>query len=362
MEIAFVGTKGIPARYGGFETVVEKVSITLAKKGYKCIVYAVGNPKKYKIKNIKIINLPQIGIPSIDRVIREIFPLIHLFFKRKIVFQIYGPFMFMWFLRLLRKKNVLSADGLEWLRHSYSPLIRTIVFLAYNIGIKLAQAVTTDSKFIKRWFLKNWDRKSFYVPYGPRNNIKTANFNHHILNKNNLKPNEYYLFVGRLVPEKGIHNLIKAFKNVKTTKKLVILGNDPMVGSPYKKKLLQLANKDVKFLDPVFGQDFLDICNSCYVNIRPSINKSEGINPFTIESLGFGNCIIASDAPQNLEALGDAALIYSKHNVKSLEVTIKKVETNYDLVQKYRKRALKRVNKFSWSKIINKIEKIYHSL
>ena len=77
LEIAFVGTKGIPARYGGFETAVEQISISLAKKGYKCIVYSIGKKIKLSIENLTIINVPQIGIPAIDRVIREIYPIFH---------------------------------------------------------------------------------------------------------------------------------------------------------------------------------------------------------------------------------------------------------------------------------------------
>lgn len=363
MEIAFIGTKGIPARYGGFETVVEKVSITLAKKGHKCIVYSTGNKIKTKNKNLKVVKIPQTGFPSIDRVIREFFPLIFQLRKPDVIFQIYGPYLFMPILKLLRRKNVLSTDGLEWKRFSYSYLIRKIVYLGYKLGVKFAQTVTTDSKFIQKWFKNNWNRNCFYVPYGPRTFDALRNeIRSDILKKNKLKMNEYYIFVGRLVPEKGIHILIKAFNELETAKKLVILGADPMFGDPYKKRLIRIANGGVYFLEPIYGQDFIDICISCYANIRPSINNSEGINPFTIESLGFGNCIIASDVPQNIEALGNAAIFYPKNQISSLKEKLETIEKNYEMLVNYRKKAIERAKLFSWKEIIDRIENIYQKL
>ncbi len=362
MEIAFIGTKGIPARYGGFETFVEQVSVKLAKKGYKCVVYSVLGVKNTKIKNLKIIKIPQIGIRSINRLIREFYPIIHLFKNRKIIFQIYGPYLFMPLLKLFRKKSIISTDGLEWKRNSYSTLIRIFVYIGYKLGIKYATTVTTDSKFTQKWFYKNWKRRAFYIPYGPRPNKKLSNNKENTLNKYNLEKNNYYLFVGRLVPEKGVHVLIKALTQVKTSRKLVILGADPKFGSPYKKTLLKIANDNVIFLDAIYGEEYKDICEACYVNMRPSINNAEGIGPVTIEALGFGNCIIASDVPQNIEAIGEAGIFFPKSDVNSLKKKIKYVDENYNIVQTYRKKAIERAKLFSWKDIIDKIEDIYQKL
>ena len=362
MEIAFIGTKGIPARYGGFETVVEKVSFALAKKGHKCIVYSTGNKIKTKIKNLKVVKIPQTGFPSLDRVIREFFPLIFQLRKPDVIFQIYGPYLFMPILKLLRRKNVLSTDGLEWKRFSYSYLIRKIVYFGYKLGVKFAQTVTTDSKFTQKWFYKNWQRRAFYIPYGPRPNKKKSKDRDKTLKKYNLEKNNYYLFVGRLVPEKGVHVLIKAFTQVNTSRKLVILGADPMVGSPYKKRLLKMANENVIFLGAIYGGEYKDICEACYANMRPSINNAEGIGPVTIEALGFSNCIIASDVPQNIEALGEAGIFFLKGDVNSLKKKIKYIEENYNIVQLYRKKATERAKLFSWKEIVDKIENIYQRL
>lgn len=362
MEIAFIGTKGIPARYGGFETVVEQVSVRLAKKRYKCIVYSVENVINTNIKNLKIIKVPQTGIPSIDRLIREFYPIINLFKNRKIIFHIYGPYLFMPLLKLFRKKSVISTDGLEWKRYSYSTLIRIIVYLGYKLGIKYATAVTADSQFTQKWFYKNWQRRAFYIPYGPRPNKKKSKDSDNTLKKYNLEKNNYYLFVGRLVPEKGVHVLIKAFTQVNTSRKLVILGADPMVGSPYKKRLLKMANENVIFLGAIYGGEYKDISKACYANMRPSINNAEGLNPVAIEALGFSNCIIASDVQQNIEALGEAGIFFLKNNVNSLKKKMKNIDENYDIVQLYRKKAIERVKLFSWKEIIDRIETIYQKL
>ncbi len=362
MEIAFIGTKGIPARYGGFETCVEQVSFKLAKKGYKCVVYSVANVKSTKMSNLKIVKVPQTGNPSIDRLIREFYPILHLFKNRKIIFQIYGPYLFMPLLKLFRKKSVISTDGLEWKRYSYSTLTRIFVRLGYKLGIKYATSVTTDSKFTQKWFYKNWQRRAFYIPYGPRPKIKKSLNKENTLKKYNLEKNKYYLFVGRLVPEKGVHVLIKALTQVNTSRKLVILGADPKVGSPYKKKLLKLANENVIFLGAIYGEEYKDICEACYANMRPSINNAEGIGPVTIEALGYGNCIIASDVPQNIEALGEAGIFFPKGDVNSLMKKITEIDENYEIVELYRKKAIERAKLFSWEEIINRIEDIYKKL
>lgn len=364
MKIAYVGTKGIPAKYGGFESCVEKTSDYMARLGYKVIVYSVKERENSQSmhKNIEIRFVPQIGFPTIDRVLREIYPIFLHFKSRNVIFHIYGPYLFMKILRILRIKTILSTDGFEWKRNSYSFLTKKIVYYGYKIGVKNASLVTADSIFVKQWIKQNWKKNSIYLPYGykrsklaPKNQILS-------LKEFNLEKNSYYLFVGRLVPEKGVHLLVKAFLRLKTKKKLVILGADPMRGDPYKNLLKRYANSNIIFLRPMFGEKYDLISSNSYVQVRPGINDSEGSSPVSIESLGFGLCILASDVPQNKEVLLDSAIFFKSNDINDLYEKFLFLENNPDEVKKYRILAKERSVYFSWDKILVKTNKLYKLL
>jgi len=357
LNIAFIGSKGLPPTYGGSEQVVKETATRLRRFGHKITIFCT-NPPASKYKGIYLKKVFQVNIPAIDRILREIFPIFTKTIKNSHIVHIHGPGgISSIILRLMGKKIVVQTDGMEWKRQSYNYIIRMFVYVEYFITVKIANIVYHDAKFIGEFFKRSWKRTTTYLIYGPKESIG-ENYDISLLG---LKKNDYYLFIGRIVPEKGIEELIKAFIKSRSKKKLVLLGKDPFGGN-YINRLKAISNENIIFLGTLFGEKFETICKQAFANIRPSNQESEGTNPVTIEMMHWGSCIIASKVRQNTEILENAALYFNPGNIEELCDILKKLEKYPGITEKYRKRALKLSKEHTWEKIIKKIESDYQKL
>lgn len=364
--IVFVGSKGIPAKYGGFEQATQQMALHLVKKGYKVRVYStVITEKEVFWKGIRIIKVHQLGIPTIDRLFREILPLFYELKEKirrnseKVIVHVYGPFISIPFWKLFGFKFVLSTDGFEWRRKSYNFLTKIIVYLGYLIGSHMANITTFDGKFIRNFYRKKWKIDGPVIMYGPKSSH--IQDEERILREYNLKPKEYIIFVGRLVPEKGVHILIQAYLDSSIEFPLIILGKDPL-GGKYRKYLEAISNSKVKFLGTIFDERFDVLLKNARVHVRPSINDSEGVNPVLIESMAYGVPIIASKVNQNVEGCGDAAIFVKPNNIDELSKTLELFK-NSNVVEKWSRKSKSHADaNFRWEDIVSKFEKIYSSI
>lgn len=359
--IQFIGTMGLPASYGGFETAVEQISKKFIKKKWKI---EIGSIKRYKSVNefLKIIWTPQVGIPSLDRILREFFLLLRaILSKDDKIYHIFGPSFFILVWKLFNKKVIITADGLEWKRKCYGKITQKIVKFSYSISAKYSDVFITDAKFIKKYYNQKYKVNSIYIPYGgklpknlPETEIKKT------LAKFGVESKKYYIFVGRLVPEKGVHILISAFSKKNRKFPLLIIGSDPFSGK-YEELLRKNSNKDIKFLGYLFGEKFDILLSNSRLHFRPSLNESEGTNPVAIESIWYDLPIIASDAPQNIELFSTISKIYPRSSIEKLARLISEIEGKDKLdvgLKKYKK--LK--ERYDWKKVCLKLEKIYEGL
>jgi glycosyltransferase involved in cell wall biosynthesis len=170
-----------------------------------------------------------------------------------------------------------------------------------------------------------------------------------ILKKYGLSKGEYYLFVGRFIPDKGLHYLIPAFSNSNTKKKLVLVGGSPNP-SLYEQQLFQQVNENVIFTGFVYGDDVTRLMLNCYCYIQPS--DVEGLSPVILSVMGLGVPLIVSNIEENEYAVRDTAIKFKKGDVASLTEQINFSEANYPFIKELAVRAQKRaLTEFNWDKV-----------
>lgn len=363
MKIAYVGTMGIPARYGGFETCVEEVATRLVKQGHEITVYCGYRDAELRIKSYKNVQLAYVqclkskfldypfrGLVSTFDALDDDFDIIHFYGSDA------WPFAFL--PRTNSFKTVLSLDGLPWKRASYPIWVRKILSSTARFALYFPHLTTVDSKYVQEWYRKSFGKSPIYVPYGA--NIDLSKLDNTVLEKNHLRNKKYILFVGRLVYEKGVHYLVKAFNRIKTDFELVIIGGDPY-SKGYEQFLRRSANKNTKFLGYVYGKDYENICKGAYLYVTPSM--LEGTSPALLTAMALGKCALVSDIPENLETIGDAGFSFRNGDVEDLRERLQFLLTKPDLVDQMGEKAISRIREnYDWNLVTSRLAKIYFGL
>lgn len=258
-------------------------------------------------------------------------------------------------LRLFRKKVFISQDGVDWKRDKWSWYAKLYLKISSYITAYFPNGVIFDNLISKRLFEEKFKKKFVYIPYGSE--VAEVSGDDTILKKFSLKEGEYYLFVGRFIPDKGLHYLIPAFTSSKTPKKLVIVGGSPNP-SPYEKQLMEMANENVIFTGFVYGDDVTRLMKNAYAYIQPS--DVEGLSPVILTVMGLGVPLIVSDIEENINAVEGTAITFSKSNIVSLTEKINFAEAHPDSMKDLARKAKRRAfNEFNWDKVTEEHIKIF---
>jgi glycosyltransferase involved in cell wall biosynthesis len=363
MRIAFLTTMGIPARYGGFETCVEEVATRLVKKGHEVIVYygyKGSKPQMRMYKGIQLIHISCLKSKFLDFPFRAFISALDVLHRNADIAHFYGsdawPFVLL--PRLISSKTVLSLDGLVWNRRSYPSWVRNILRSTAGFALYTPKLTTVDSRSVQYWYHQNYSKPPIYVPYGA--NIDLTEPDEKYLRKMGLEKGKYVLFVGRLVREKGVHHLVKAFGKIKTDFKLVIVGSDPY-NREYESFLKTIASENTLFLGYVYGKRCQDLYKGAYLYVTPS--ELEGTSPALLTAMALGKCVLVSDIPENIETVDKVGFFFKHGNSQDLQDKLQFLLLKPEVVKKAGLRAIEHVSvNYNWDKITDQLEKIYFSL
>lgn len=362
MNIAIIGTRGIPARYGGFETCAEEISQGLARKGHTVTVYcrfnnSPGNPSYYK--KVKLIYVAHVDSKNIGTLTHAFFAFIHAIFQRfdtLIVFNV-GLAPLCIIPRLFHQKVVLNVDGLEWKRKKWGFFAKHYFLFCEKISGFIVDKVITDSKTIQNYYKHQYGLSSSFIPYGAHARGK---LNLKVLDYYGLKKGDYFLIASRLEPENNADLIIQEFLKVKTDKKLVIAG-----GANYKsefvEKLKKIKDKRIRLLGPVYTQGHVENLHlGCFAYIHG--NEVGGTNPALLKAMGYGNCILALDVAYNREVVRNGAILFNRSN-NNLRDKIKEMMTNPNKRKKYQQEARIIIKNFyTWGKIVDSYESLLRTI
>ena len=363
MRIAVLNTRGIPARYGGFEVCVEEVSTRLAAKGHDVTVYCGSqSDQKYDTyRGVKLINMNLLANKTLDFSFRGLLSTFDALGRRYEILHYFATESAFYAMipRVMLRKAVISLYGFSWNRPSYPRWVRTALRLSSWPALHVPQASTVDSMYAREWYRREYGKAPIFIPYGAK--VMPRVVDPKVLNQFGLEPDQYLLYVGFLLPEKGVHYIIRAFNEIECEFPLVIVGADPYRSS-YERSLRRMpSGRDVRFLGTVWGSDMENLYKGAYLYVNAS--ETEGTSPGILQAMGCGNCVVASDIPQNLETIGEAGVPFRNKNPEDLARKIKLLLSDADIVEDHRRKAVDRVTRFySWDSIADRFEKVYMSL
>lgn len=361
-KVAIIGIRGIPANYGGFETCAEKTAERFVKRFDVYVFCRKHNCQfeGYTYKGIQLIKLPSLNFKALDTLSHTFLCVLYLLFKASIkIVHLYNTAnaIYIPLLRLFGKKVLVSVDGLEWKRPKWGKLAQTHYRMSEFLCSKAANVVIADSNVIKKYYKNKFNIDAEYISYGA-DDMEPGTES--LLKKYGLQARQYFLFVGRLVPDKGVHNLINAYNQLQTDKELVIIGGDT-VQLDYIEKLKKMANERVKFLGFVYGKDYatLNKYPFCYV----SASLIEGTSPALINAMGAGNCVLVNGNQENIETLGNTGLYYKENDIYDLVKQMEMLINNPKMIEEIGQKCRERVeNVYNWEKVAQKYMNIFRIL
>jgi glycosyltransferase involved in cell wall biosynthesis len=363
MKIAILGTRGIPANYSGFETSVQETAIRLAARGHTVTVYCRSNYIKYvdkEFQGVRLVKLPSIQQKFADTPIHTTLSALHIWRALPDIIQLYGVGNSLWLplLKMTGRPIVSVVDGLDWQRAKWHGFARWFLRQSENWAVNWSNAYVVDSQTVVQYYQQRFHKAPVYIAYGanvPENTPATNWLEHY-----GLTPNRYILFVGRLVPEKGVQYLIKAFEHVPTNMNLVIVG-DNIHDPQFVNELKSTRDPRILFLGFVYGEGYQQLNSHAYLYVQPS--DLEGTSPALLGAMGFGNCVLVSDIPENLETIGDAGVSFRRSNMDDLAIKLLHLIEHPDEVHRFKEKAQRRVsNIYSWDKITDDYENLFLKL
>lgn len=371
ISIAMIGQKHIPSRKGGVEIVVEELSTRMVKKGYHVIVYNRKSKhamdKKQKITNItnyKGVELKYaltIDKKGLAAMTSSFFGSLQILFSKADVVHYHaeGPCAMIPLIKFFSKKKIVATiHGLDWQRAKWgSGFASKYIKFGEKMAAKYADEIIVLSNNVQEYFKNTYNRKTNFIPNGVN---KPQILKPDIIKKKyKLKKEDYILFLGRIVPEKGIHYLIEAFNKIDTNKKLVIAGGASDTDSYYSElKEKAKANKNIIFTGFVQGQELEELYSNAYIYCLPS--DLEGMPLSLLEAMSYGLCCLTSDIKECSDVIADKGKTFLKSNVDDLTAKIQQLLADENLVKKYKKESQNYIlEKYNWDDIVEKTLKLY---
>jgi glycosyltransferase involved in cell wall biosynthesis len=359
MRIAILGTRGIPASYGGFETFAEHLSTRLVARGHDVTVYGRAHyvsPRQLEYHGVRLKVLPTIRHKYFDTVVHCFLSAVHSVSGRYdaalICNAANAPFAPI--LRLTGTPVALNVDGLEHKRKKWGWLGRRYYLAAERLATVLPNVMVTDAQVIQDYYLARYNAQSQMITYGSeveRRPDRAA------VRRWRAEPNRYVLYVSRLEPENNARLVIEAFKKVRTAYRLLIVGDAPYAHD-YITDLKERARGDrrIVFTGFVFGQDYRALQQNAYCYVHAT--EVGGTHPALLEAMGYGNCVLTLATPENIEAVGDAGIPYADEF--DLAEKLQRVLRDGSLVQSYRHRAQLRVQQhYTWDRVVDQYERLF---
>jgi glycosyltransferase involved in cell wall biosynthesis len=339
ISIAIVGTHGIPASYGGFETIAEELATELTKRGFA--VYVACESRLLSVKScndyrgVRLVYFPIIeSIRTLSEVgLYDTLSVLWCSLRADLVYMLgcYSGIVLA-IPRIFRKVIVVNVDGIEWRRRKLNPLLRVLLRLVAMINARLADYVIVDSMTVGDYYKRNYGIEPIYIPNGIRN-IQPLDSG--ILRAYGVEFRQYYLVIARLEPENNIDLIIEGFKASGSNRKLVIVG--PLPNRKYVRKLLRYSDKNVVFVGGIYEPRLQrTFRHNCYAYIHG--HEVGGTNPSLAESLSCSNLVLALDTPYNRETSEAAALYFTK-KPNDLAEKINFVERNPEFVHLLKSKA-----------------------
>lgn len=369
LNITMLGHKRIPSREGGIEIVVEELSTRMVRLGHQVTCFnrkghhvsgsefdgsQLSEYKGVKLKPVWTLNKKGLAamtsslIAAIKAALGE-YDVVH--------FHAEGPCVMLWIPKLFGKRCIATIHCIDWQRAKWGGFASKYIKFGEKVAAKYADEIIVLSEGVQKYFMNTYGRKTVFIPNGVnRPVIREPKL---IKEKFELDKDGYILFLGRLVPEKGISYLIEAFKQIETDKKLVIAGGSSDTDE-FLCELKKLAKDDERIIFTGFvqGQLLEELYSNAYVYALPS--DLEGMPLSLLEAMSYGNCCVVSDIAECAEVVEDKAVVFQKSNVEQLKEKLQDLCNHPEKVQSYKNSASNFIcRKYNWDDVVNRTIALY---
>ena len=346
MRIAILGTRGIPARYGGFETFAEELSTRLAERGHHVTVYCREKHPAKNYRGVSLVYLPTWRHKYFDTLAHTFLSTLHLILHRVDV-ALYcnaANAIFTFCPRLFGIPVALNVDGLERKRKKWNRLARTWYLISERLATFCPNVAISDARKIAEYYLDRYGKRSEFIPYGAELGVVPDS---DVLEKLGLIPGEYFLYVSRMEPENNALLVRESFEQVETSLKLALIGDAPYA-EQYIQRVRDTADPRIRMPGAIYGRGYHQLLSHCYAYIHAT--EVGGTHPALIEAMGRGALVLYLNTPENAEVAGDAGIPFEGPELPGRLAAIAEMSLEDRAV--WGRRAMARVaERYSWDAV-----------
>ncbi len=369
-RIAMLGHKRIPSREGGVEIVVTNLAARMAEMGYDVTCF---NRKGHHVsgadfdeaelteyEGVKLKSVFTLDKKGLAAMTSSFFAAIKASIGKFDVvhFHAEGPCAMLWLPKLFGKRCIATIHGLDHQRAKWGKFAAFYILFGEKCAARFADEIIVLSENVQQYFMEKYSRKTVFIPNG----VCKADIvpPHEIVEKFELEKDSYILYLGRLVPEKGIAYLIEAFKMLDTDKKLVIAGG-ASDSTEYAEQLKKLAADDSRiiFTDFVQGRLLEELYSNAYLYVLPS--DLEGMPLSLLEAMSYKCCCLVSDIAENATVVADYGVTFRKGDIEDLSKKLQSLISDSSKVKEYGEKSCEYVcDKYNWDDVTEKTLELYY--
>lgn len=309
LSVALIGSRGIPGRYGGYETLMEELAVRLVERGLEVTVYCRSHSTPRGLtsyRGVRLVVLPTLRTKYLDTPVHTFLSCLHAArepFDAALVVNSANA-VFVPLLRMGGPPVALHVDGIEKRRAKWGPAGRAVYALSERLACVLPDVLVTDAEVIRRHYLDRYGAESVAIAYGvdPRPPRETG-----VLERLGIESRRFFLYVSRFEPENNPHRVAEAYRGVGGDLPLVMVG-----GAPYAGRFIAgfTGGADPRILFPgaIYGEGYRELLSHALAYIHAT--EVGGTHPALVEAMGYGNCVVVNDTPENREVAGEAGLYF----------------------------------------------------
>jgi glycosyltransferase involved in cell wall biosynthesis len=358
LRVAFIGGRGVISKYSGIESFYEETGKRLAALGHEITVYCRNyfTPALLQHNGMRLVRLPTFRSKHLETVIHTFLSTMHALTQHYdlVHYHALGPALFSCIPRFCGTKTTVTVQGLDWQRKKWGRLASAVLRIGEDASAHLPHQTMVVSRTLERHYREVHGVDALYIPNGgllrkraePKKILEWG-----------LEPGRYLLFLGRFSPEKGCHLLVQAFEGIESEVKLVLAGGASYCDD-HQKELMKHASDRIRMMGWVSGEDLDELLTNAMIFVLPS--DMEGLSLALLDAMGAGLCVLASDVPENREAVEGAGFTFRCGDVDDLSDRLRFLMANPAIREAAGKAARKRVEEeYQWDKISSEIEQAY---
>ncbi len=362
LHVALLGSRGIPCRYGGYETLMEELASRLVEGGFRVTVYCRSHltPKGLKsFRGAELVVLPSLRTKYLETPVHTLLSCLHARGRDFDAALVVNSANALWLplLSLAGIRHALHVDGIEKRRAKWGALGRAVYALSERLACVLPDRLITDAEVIQRHYLERYGASSTAITYGVAPDPPRPA---RILDELHLEERGYFLYVSRFEPENNPHRLVEAYASVQGELPLVMVGDAPYAGE-FIRSFQERADARVHFPGAIYGEGYRGLLANALAYVQAT--EVGGTHPALVEAMGYGNCVIVNDTPENREVAGEVALYFRADQPQSLSQQLEWVRAHPEEARQRGQEAARRAARlYSWDAVSHQYAQLFHRL